>query len=271
MTTKQPDFEMNRPGTLIAALPAILGFVPEKSLVLVFIDGNELGSVMRVDLAEQLTDRVGHLAEVAAAADPAAAIAVIVDAEGARCAVCNDEYRQLCAALTEELARRDIELWAAHVVDRVATGGRWHCVDGCGADGVVEDPSASPLAAAAVLDGRRLYPHRADLQAVIAPEDSARSAAVAAVIGEHTAARDVAHNADPDDRARCDVDDMVAAAAAVAAGQQPADAELAALGCTLTDMTVRDALFALAAGANAAEAETLWALLSRTLPEPWRA
>ncbi|MGH3560234.1 MAG: DUF4192 family protein, partial [Mycobacterium sp.] len=72
MTTNQPDFKLNRPGALIAALPAILGFVPEKSLILVAIDGGELGSVLRVDLAAQLTDRVGQLAEVAAAARPAA-------------------------------------------------------------------------------------------------------------------------------------------------------------------------------------------------------
>ena len=33
MTTSQSDFQLNRPGALIAALPAVLGFVPEKSLV----------------------------------------------------------------------------------------------------------------------------------------------------------------------------------------------------------------------------------------------
>ncbi|HET9875523.1 MAG TPA: DUF4192 domain-containing protein, partial [Mycobacterium sp.] len=200
MTTKQPDFQLNRPGALIAALPAILGFVPEKSLVLVSVDDGELGAVLRVDLAAQLSDTLGQLAEVAAAAAPAAAIAVIVDADGARCPVCNEEYRQLCAVLTEELSRRDITLWAAHVVDRVDRGGHWHCADGCGAGGLVDDPSASPLAAAAVLEGRRLYRHRADLQAVIA-EDPAAGAAVAAAIGEHAAARDVARRTDPDGRA----------------------------------------------------------------------
>ncbi|HET9877461.1 MAG TPA: DUF4192 domain-containing protein, partial [Mycobacterium sp.] len=56
-----------------------------------------------------------------------------------------------------------------------------------------------------------------------------------------------------------------------AAGRRPADAELAALGCSLTDVAVRDTLFALAVSADAAAAEMLWAVLSRTLPEPWRA
>ncbi|HEU4362483.1 MAG TPA: DUF4192 domain-containing protein [Mycobacterium sp.] len=269
MTTNEPDFKLNRPGALIAALPAILGFIPEKSLVLVTVNGDELGSVLRVDLTDQLTDTIGRLAEVAAAADPAAVIAVVVDADGARCPLCNEEHRQLCAALTTELARHRIVLWAAHVVDRVAAGGRWHCVDGCGAGGAVDDPSASPLAAAAVLDGRRLYQRRADLQAIIA-DDPARSAAVAAVIGEHATARAAASRADPSGRVRRDVDEMIAAAVALAAGRRLTSAELAALGCMLSDVTVRDTLFALAIGERAAEAEELWAVLSRTLPDRWR-
>ena len=54
MTKQRRDFELNRPGAVIAALPAVLGFVPEKSLVLLSIDDGELGSVMRVDLSDAL-------------------------------------------------------------------------------------------------------------------------------------------------------------------------------------------------------------------------
>ena len=270
MTKQRPDFELNRPGAMIAALPAVLGFVPEKSLVLISIDSGELGSVMRVDLSEALADRIGPLAEVASAAAPEAAIAVIVDADGAGCPMCNDEYRDLCATLTEELSQRDIVLWAAHVVDRVAAGGRWHCVDDCGAGGVIDDPSASPLAVAAVLDGRRLYARRADLQAVIAVDERAHSAALAELIGEHAAAREVAHRADPSACVRRDVEAAIAAAAHVGDGQQLSDAELARLACALGDVEVRDTLYALAVGQSAGEAESLWALLSRSLPTPWR-
>jgi hypothetical protein len=270
MTTHQPDFELNRPGALIAALPAVLGFVPENSLILVSLGDGELGSVMRVDLSEELLSRVGHLAEVAAAAQPEAMVAVIVDADGARCPGCSEEYRQLCAALTEALAQHDIELLATHVVDRVALGGRWHCVEGCGASGLIEDPSASPLAAAAVLDGRRLYARRADLQAVITPDDPARSAALATALRQQAAARRAAHRAHPVRCARGDVDNAIAAASRVAAGESLSDAELAKLGCALRDVQVRDILYALAVGENAGEAESLWALLARTLPPPWR-
>ena len=270
MTTQRRDFELNKPGAVIAALPAVLGFVPEKSLVLLSIDGGELGSVLRVDLTDAVADQAGHLAEVAAAAGPEAAIAVIVDADGAGCPMCNDQYRDLCAALTDELSRHDIALWAVHVVDRVAVGGRWHCVDGCGAGGVVDDPSASPLAAAAVLDGRRLYARRADLQAVIAVEDRARSAALINLIAERAALRDETHRADGDACVRRDVEAAMSAAAAVADGQQLSDTEIAGLACGLADVEVRDTLYALAVGHSAGDAESLWALLSRSLPTLWR-
>ena len=185
MTTSQPpDFHLNRPGVLIAALPAVLGFVPEKSLVLVTVDRGEMGCVMRVDLSADLVHSLEHVADVAAAARPDSAIAVVIDEEGANCRMCNDEHRELADLLTTALAERGIELLAAHVVDRVAAGGRWHCADGCGNAGTVEDPSASPLAAAAVLDGRRLYARRAELQEVIEVIDCARTDALAEFIGE---------------------------------------------------------------------------------------
>ncbi|OMC13907.1 DUF4192 domain-containing protein [Mycobacterium sp. SP-6446] len=270
MTTHRADFDLNHPGALIAALPAVLGFVPENSLVLVSVGDGELGSVLRVDLGPELVERVGHLAEVAGAAGPEAAIAVIVEAEGADCPGCNEEYRQLSAALTEALARHDIELWAVHVVDRVEAGGRWHCVDECGAGGAVDDPSASPLAAAAVLDGRRLYRRRADLQAVVAPDERAQRPELAVAVTERAAAREAAPGADPAGRCRRDVRNAMAAAARVAGGQPLSDAEVAELGCALSDPQVRDILYALAVGQKAGDAESLWAALARALPPPWR-
>jgi Domain of unknown function (DUF4192) len=264
MTSQSPDFRLNRPGVLIAALPAVLGFVPEKSLVLVTVDRGEMGCVMRVDLSDELTGSIEHFADVAATAKPDSAIAVVVDDEGASCRMCNDEYRQLAATLSETLAERGIELLAVHVVDRVAAGGRWHCADGCGRAGTVEDPSASPMAVAAVLDGRRLYGRRAELQEVIAVADPVRSAALAAAIGNVDADRS-------DADVRCDVETAIAAAARVADGQLLPDDTAARLACALTDPLVRDTLYALAVGEYSGQAESLWAELSRTLPEPWRA
>ena len=267
MTTSQsPDFHLNRPGVLIAALPAVLGFVPEKSLVLVTVDRGDMGCVMRVDLSDDLVRSLEHVADVAAAARPDSAIAVVIDEEGANCRMCNDEHRELAGLLTTVLADRGIELLAAHVVDRVAAGGRWHCADGCGNAGTVDDPSASPLAAAAVLDGRRLYARRAELQEVIDVVDSARTEALAEVIEDSTPGPVER----PDDAARADVEAAIAAASRVADAAELGDDVLVRLAWALTDIRVRDTLYALAVGENAGQAESLWAVLSRTLPEPWR-
>lgn len=62
----------------------------------------------------------------------------------------------------------------------------------------------------------------------------------------------------------------IAAAARVSAAARLEDAELAALACAITDVAVRDTLYALAVGSGAGQAETLWAVLARTLPDPWR-
>lgn len=264
MTTSQFDFRLNRPGALIAALPAVLGFVPERSLVLVTVDGGEMGCVMRVDLSDDLYDSIGHLAEVAAAAGPEAAIAVVVDAEGAGCRLCNDEHNGLRNRLSDCLAQRGIELLDFHIVDRVAANGRWHCLDGSW--GTVDDPGASPLAMAAVLDGRRLYAHRDELQKVIAVTDPAAGDALAQVIrGQTDVEVDVAR----------DIKHAMAAAAKVAGGKVAGGEELSAaalarLARALTDPQVRDTLYALAVGDRAAQAESLWAVLSRVLPAPWR-
>ena len=259
MTTSQSDFQLNRPGALIAALPAVLGFVPEESLVLVTIDRGELGCVMRVDLSPELYDSVGHLAEVAAAARPDAAVAVVVDADGAGCRLCNDDYRGLRAALIERLADHAIELLDFHVVDTVGPDGRWHCVDGSW--GSVDDPTASPLAMAAVLDGRRLYTRRDELQKVIAVADAASSDALADVIRGQ---------ADTELDAAGEIATAMTAAAQAAAGQEVPAVVTARLARALVDPRVRDVLYALAVGSKASEAEALWAHLSRTLPAPWR-
>lgn len=264
MTTQPRGFDIGRPASLIAALPAVLGFVPEHSLAVVTVDAAELGAVLRVDLSPDLARHVGHLAEVVGAAAPEQAIAVIIDEFGADCDACGTDHDALADALSQSLAVQGVELSAVLVVDRVAAGGRWHCADGCGAHGEIDDPDASPLAAAAVLDGRRLYRRRADLQQVIAVTDTDRGARLAAAIASRGEVR----------RSACTAREAVHAAMSTAArladGTEPGDAELVSVVCALADPRVRDTLYALAVGDRAAAAESLWALMARTLPQRWR-
>lgn len=262
---------MGAPGALIAALPAVLGFVPEKSLVLVGLEDGQMGAVMRADLSTELIDNLDRLADLAQNSGAESVVAVVVDADGALCPMCGDDHRRLCGALTEALEARGVGVYAAHVVDRVEAGGNWHCVDDCGSRGLVEDPDASPLAAAAVLDGRRLYRRRAELQAVVNPADPDRAERLAPLIETQCAQRSAQWGTDPDARGRRDVEQAIETAARVSAGAELDDAEVAGLACALTDVVVRDTLYALAVGSGASAAEALWAVLARTLPDPWRA
>ena len=271
MRKHRPDLRFGNPGALIAALPAVLGFVPEKSLVLVSLEEGLMGAVMRADLSAELAANTGHLAAVAASSGADTVIAVIVDADGALCPMCHDDHRRLGGALRSSLAEHGIGLEACHVVDRVEAGGVWHCIDDCGARGAVEDPSASPLAAAAVLDGRRLYARRSDLQAVIATVDPERTNALSAVIDSAAGLREEAWRADPDGCGRRDVARVLTMAAEVADGGEPGDADVAAVACMLTDVAVRDTMYALAIGTSAAQVENLWSALARILPGPYRA
>ena len=53
-------------------------------------------------------------------------------------------------------------------------------------------------------------------------------------------------------------------------GAELDDELIAGLACSFTDVAVRDTLYALAVGVDAGKAETLWAVLARLLPDPWR-
>ena len=259
-----PDFTLDRPGALIASLPAVLGFVPEHSLVLVTVVDGALGCVLRIDLSEDMGEALAHLAEVAAAAEPDGAIAVIVDPDGMDCDPCDSGHQKTTATLADDLAAHGVELLAAHVVDEVALGGRWYCVDGCGHGGIIEDPSASPLAMAAVLDGRRLYRHRDELQQLVAA-DAARAGRLRTLI----VSLPTTPSSTP--QVRRDVVAALATAEEFAGGEAVSDERMAELAVALTHPQVRDMLYALAVGEKAAAAEALWAELARALPEPWRA
>lgn len=266
-TPHRPNSPLDRPGVLIAALPAVLGFLPENSLVLVTAAQGEMGAVLRADLAgAEYGDSLSHLAELAAASRAEIAVAVIVNDDGAACQMCAEGYRDLAHELEVELARWDIDLLAAHVVDKVAAGGRWYCADGCGSSGAVEDPAASPITAAAVLDGRRLYTRRSELVAVVAPVDPERSATLTQMI-EQAGAFDLDR---PGSQARSDIEHALACAEQIAGARPLDDDQLVRLALALTDPRVRDTLYALAVGDCAGSAETLWADLARRLPEPWR-
>lgn len=263
-TTFRPE-RIDRPESVIAAVPWLLGFVPQLSVVLVLISKGALVCTLRADLADVVRvpeQLVCHAGPVGADA----AIAVVVDEHGASCRMCAETRSDLISALNTALEARGIELYGAYAVDRIATGGRWSCFDGCGSGGVIDDPEQSPVAAAAKAAGRTVYATREDAVAPITATCQARSTRLAELIAVTRAgeARGPEHAGDA-------VTHAIGTVRSVAAGSPLDDADAAQLALALVDLQVRDALLGLTISVEAGAAADLWMQLSQILPEPWRA
>ncbi|GHE08083.1 DUF4192 domain-containing protein [Klenkia taihuensis] len=293
---------------LAAALPHLLGFHPQESLVLVALTGDRahrVGVTLRVDLpgpapvedlAEEAVRRLGHEPPAAVVAvvvtegpddvarlDPAELLDVPVgdlDPVGVRLLRTRDAAgdvldlprRDVVHAVGRALAERGVPLLEALLV----RDGR--CFDyGCTAPCC--DPGAghplpggtSSLAAAAVLDGRVLAADRAEVVGRLAPVTGPAALAVhraCAVVGAEQA---VALRELGWARV---VERAWARVLDGVAAHRPGrtaalgDQQVAALGWALTDVEVRDRAAVLAVGPDACAAAALWLDLTRRLPDP---
>lgn len=248
-------------GRLVAGVVAVLGFVPVESLVLVLMRGGAVTSVMRGDLADPgWAVHAEHVADLVLRSGSDGVIAVVVSEQGAMCSVRVAEFESLVGVVSAALRQRGSRVLDAVVVDRIEAGGCWRRLDDVLVSGVLEDPASSVFAVAAVVEGRRMYGSREELVAFV-DSDSERVAALAPLVSGAGGAGEPVE---------VSVRRVVAAARRMAAGTEPDDGELAAVGATLTDVRIRDALLGLAVGEDAAAAEALWALLTRVLPDPFR-
>lgn len=254
---------ISSPSQLIASLPALLGFPPTESLVLVTLVEGCIGVVLRADLDgaadDVLANRMEAAAEFAARQGADAAVIVVVDREGYGDPVRAAVLDGLADNFGVILRKHDVSVLGAHVVDRVDEGGHWRCADNCGAGGLIGDPAATEIAALAVATGRRMYADRAELTGVVAV-DPVRVAALAPLVEKLGPVVDY-HLAEASARS---------VASRLVGGEVVDDDDLAAVGASLVDPQVRDRLYRLAVADTAVEVELLWTVLARVLPDRWR-
>ena len=238
---------ISEPGDLIATIPALLGFTPSDSLVIVALDDDGVVvSVSRANLQNVVGDLLVDAAKQVATAGPSAAIAAIVGTAPRGAAAVHD-------ALDMALNHVGIDLMATHVVDRIATGERWTCACPCGADGVVSDPRATPAAVAAVVDGRPLYASREDAFAYLdhRPCEAVAGALASIRIGSMA-------------------DTLRDVLAALTRSERDA-ADVALIGKALSLAPVRDSILGLAPTADAAPLIDTLADVAAKLPNRYRA
>lgn len=290
---------LTEPGELVAAVPALLGFTPARSLIVLSLSPSReapgtaaIGAVMRHDLllpagpGEPVPDMMGaafsRFGAVCAREGADSVLVVLVDARLDRPdSPATSDARRVVDELVEELARHGVGVTAVHAVAEIDTGREWFTL--CGApgrdevkSGTMPDPHASPVAAARVYEGGLIRRSRAELADVLEPLSMPVRNRVAEYIDDAVDSRDLAYEfavraGGRDHADRLELETVLDHIADHDNGIELLAPEMAELAVLLSNPTVRDALLALAAGPYADAAESLWITLTRSLPDPERA
>ncbi|GAB4590310.1 DUF4192 domain-containing protein [Nocardia sp. IFM 10818] len=273
-----PEFRFAETGKLVAAIPAMLKFTPESSLIFLFMAPAEKGmavqTVARLDIAAFRDGRPGSVAAHFGHLAPMVMLLVVDERARARRDRYSADHQQILGQIEAEFAVCGVRLVDAVATPAIAAQAPWWSLTKPENTGTVADPTTLAFTAAMVAEGRPVSGTRAEIEARFAP-DTARRAAVAghltaamqegcdqltaAVAGntfDEFAARQLAevldkvHHYDPDTAA------------------EPAD--VAFLAARIGDPAVRDELFQLCGTEHADRAEALWLDLTRCLPGPAR-
>jgi hypothetical protein len=284
-TADRPEVRLSDPGEIAAALPHLLGFHPQESVLLVGLggpSGGRVGLTVRADLPAP------HDARSAAAVltrslrtdRPAAALVVVISEDpdvvdpwawdeefpdddlAAEAAL---PHRSVVHALVVSLAAADVPVRDVLLV----RGGRWwsyDCPHACclpGA-GTPVPGGVSALAAAAVTTGQVLARDRSELAARLEPlpgsHEGMRAACLRVAAERAARAREVGWAGVEDECWTA----VVAAVARCRPEQPPlSDDELAGVLWALRHIQVRDRALSLALGSDAVAAEVLWTQCTR--------
>ncbi len=262
--------------TLVASLPALLGFIPDDSLVLITALTNDDGSVTTGPLARiDLTRLTGHAEDCARHFNrqcgnlPVSCVIGIVvrtvdedDADDGPL-----PQRADVDSVIEQLAEHGFTDVDVVHVPTVAEGARWRSYRDADRAGVLPDPAATAAAAAAVAAGHTIAASREDLAARFTPAPENLRARLQPHIADavdSTAIDERWHLAAYVRLARTD-----AAIRAAAHGDLPADdAAIVDLAATFATLSFRDALLAVPYDATRLVAENLVLHLWRHTCDP---
>ncbi|RZS86823.1 uncharacterized protein DUF4192 [Motilibacter rhizosphaerae] len=180
----RPVARLRTPADLAAVVPHLLGFPPERSLVVCCLSGHpaRLGLVLRVDLPaeEDVPDVVEHVAGTVLRSGAQGALVLVHDARGEREELPHAGLQEALGAALEE---RGVAVVRSLLVGEGRTWS-YDCADACCPPEGVEVPAAvgdaeTAVAARRALDGQALLPSRAALEQSLLPGPGQSAAAPA--------------------------------------------------------------------------------------------
>ncbi|MEV6072062.1 DUF4192 domain-containing protein [Nocardia sp. NPDC052001] len=284
------SIHIHDPADLIAVVPAMLGFTPVRSLVLLFVTHHpevEGSTVVQflVRMESPLQDHrlsdddiAQYAADMCARMDAHAVLAVLVDdrlsrpthadAADARC-------RSALQTLRTQLQSVERALAGAWCTSALAAHTEWWSEATPEQYGYLPDPTASRIAAEYTAAGRPIHATRTDLIELLDVDHALRHKVTDAL--DDAAAQ--AHRrfvravqiGDPSAYSRQALWQVMQTIAHTSTLEVPTPRALADVAVALRDPVVREAMFGVADGEHAHRAHQLWTILTRALPDPDRA
>ncbi|WP_280437493.1 DUF4192 domain-containing protein [Nocardia carnea] len=260
--TTSPDRAVwiDDPGEFMASVPAILGFVPHRSLVVALLSlvSNRriaaINAVIRCDLHDP-HDMADAVATAAAANSADAVLVFVIDDRQPPL----HPYDTVLIAVHDRLAESDIEVKGAWTVDRLTTGQRWRSLRPPHRAGRLPDPATTVTAVDRVYRGGSVAPDRRTLEDLFTPLPT-----LGKQISEHLPdAETRLHPGDADARTRRRIRTMLHTEAAADADVRPGPRALAETAVAWRDDPARDATLALAGTVHANAAEQIALTLTR--------
>ncbi|MFI1240331.1 DUF4192 domain-containing protein [Nocardia salmonicida] len=273
-----PRLRVDDAGELIAAIPAMLGFVPTRSLVMALLstdaipEGDQsIRAVMRFDI-----DAAADPAEVRHLANVVESVCLRENLPSTMLIAVDDRPNASTTAeeVLHHLIWAGIEPSHAWWVCEITTGAGYQDLLTPGRDGRVDDPRASTVAFAHVLEGNQIYGSREELADLLIP-----NADLAAQLQPHIGAaadryRDNLADAEDAGHAiafRRDAIEWMLAQISTASKTPPTEENLATIVALLRDRFIRDIMFALSATEHRVPAEALWRQIASATQGPDRA
>lgn len=251
---------------LLASIPALLGFTPTQSLVLVGIHATESNSqittVCRTDLDDAEPNSIDGFAHTLATTVQRTGanrqIIVVVDESGHPAEL---PHRELVDTVSMHLDSAGMATLGRYWLPALHPGMSWHHYDVTTQNGVLPDPRSTVVAAELTAAGAVTFDSREKLADLLQPVETETLQRRSDLLTNHTPSHTSATRTHMLATVRTATD-------AAAAGDLPeSDEGIAALLVALADPTVRDCCITW----QGPSIEALWTHLTRNAPNPWAA